>query len=180
MRLCRFRANNRDQVGFYDDKFIVPLTAAAEAYAKATNEKQSLPESDNLLDFLPPDGKGFQEAQHIAAWLAKNGSTRPVAAQLALEAAELLVPIPRPNKLLLLAGNYNDHIQEGGGAAANRLKAQLRVTTTIHAIALPLEASKRCALRQIRVIASWSVSRARSRSRIRRTHMAKRTGADLS
>jgi 2-keto-4-pentenoate hydratase/2-oxohepta-3-ene-1,7-dioic acid hydratase in catechol pathway len=120
MRLCRFRANNRDQVGFYDDKFIVPLVAAAEAYAEATNEKQSLPEGDNLLDFLPPDGKGFQAAQKVAAWLAKNGSTRPVAAQLSLEAAELLVPIPRPNKLLLLAGNYNDHIQEGGGAATER------------------------------------------------------------
>jgi len=44
--------------------------------------------------------------------------------------------------------------EEGGGAAAIRLKAQLRVTTAIHAIGLPLEASKRCAFRQIRVIAS--------------------------
>ena len=36
------------------------------------------------------------------------------------EAVELLVPIPRPNKLLLLAGNYNEHLQEGGGAGTER------------------------------------------------------------
>ncbi len=33
---------------------------------------------------------------------------------------KLLVPVPRPNKLFLLAGNYADHIQEGGGVAAER------------------------------------------------------------
>jgi 2-keto-4-pentenoate hydratase/2-oxohepta-3-ene-1,7-dioic acid hydratase in catechol pathway len=33
---------------------------------------------------------------------------------------ELLVPIPRPPKLLLLAGNYAKHIEEGGGVAAQR------------------------------------------------------------
>ncbi|RPI88847.1 MAG: FAA hydrolase family protein, partial [Planctomycetaceae bacterium] len=34
--------------------------------------------------------------------------------------AKLLVPVPRPNKLFLLAGNYADHIREGGGIAAER------------------------------------------------------------
>ena len=32
-------------------------------------------------------------------------------------AVELLVPIPRPNKLLLLAGNYNEHLPEGAAVA---------------------------------------------------------------
>jgi len=39
---------------------------------------------------------------------------------LATDSVQLLVPIPRPNKLLLLAGNYADHIREGGGIAAER------------------------------------------------------------
>jgi 2,4-didehydro-3-deoxy-L-rhamnonate hydrolase len=33
---------------------------------------------------------------------------------------QLLVPIPQPKKLFLLAGNYAEHIQEGGGIAAER------------------------------------------------------------
>ena len=33
---------------------------------------------------------------------------------------KLLLPIPRPNKLFLLAGNYADHIREGGGVATER------------------------------------------------------------
>ena len=33
---------------------------------------------------------------------------------------ELLVPVPRPRKLFLLAGNYAKHIEEGGEIAAER------------------------------------------------------------
>ena len=36
--------------------------------------------------------------------------------------AKLLVPNPHPNKLFLLAGNYAEHIQEGGGIATERAK----------------------------------------------------------
>ena len=39
---------------------------------------------------------------------------------VATDGVQLLVPIPRPNKLFLLAGNYADHIREGGGMAAER------------------------------------------------------------
>ena len=39
---------------------------------------------------------------------------------MAVEDIKLLVPVPRPNKLFLLAGNYAEHIQEGGGVATER------------------------------------------------------------
>jgi 2-keto-4-pentenoate hydratase/2-oxohepta-3-ene-1,7-dioic acid hydratase in catechol pathway len=39
---------------------------------------------------------------------------------LATDSVQLLLPIPQPNKLFLLAGNYADHIREGGGIAAER------------------------------------------------------------
>src|SRR3712207_8099225 len=32
----------------------------------------------------------------------------------------LLVPVPKPNKIFLLAGNYAEHIREGGGIAEER------------------------------------------------------------
>ena len=44
----------------------------------------------------------------------------PAVAAIPTAEAELLVPIPKPNKIFLLAGNYADHIREGGGIAAER------------------------------------------------------------
>src|SRR5262245_6560499 len=120
MRLCRFTKNNRIQIGFYDDKFVVPLSDAGITFGATTNEKPGALESDNLLDFLPPEGKHFAAAKKIATWLERNPAAVPATAKLSHEAVEVLVPIPRPNKLLLLAGNYNEHLREGGGAATER------------------------------------------------------------
>jgi 2-keto-4-pentenoate hydratase/2-oxohepta-3-ene-1,7-dioic acid hydratase in catechol pathway len=119
MRLCRYSQTGRVHVGLYDDKYIVPLAAAAEAYANATHEKLGKLESENLLDYLPPDGKYFASVKKVADWASRNEGA-PTAARLAHDSVELLVPIPRPNKLLLLAGNYNEHLTEGGGRATER------------------------------------------------------------
>jgi 2-keto-4-pentenoate hydratase/2-oxohepta-3-ene-1,7-dioic acid hydratase in catechol pathway len=120
MRLARFIFNRRVTVGLYDDALVVPLASAAEAYANATHDRVELPASENLLDFLPPDGKAFAAAKKIADWAARNDGGVPAAARLSLDKIELLRPIERPNKLLLLAGNYNEHITEGGGRATER------------------------------------------------------------
>jgi 2-keto-4-pentenoate hydratase/2-oxohepta-3-ene-1,7-dioic acid hydratase in catechol pathway len=120
MRIARFAVGGRTAVGFYDDKFVVPLTAAAEAYTHATHEQVKLPASDLVIDFLPPAGKGFAAAKKIADWAARNDGSFPASARLPHDKVELLRPIERPNKLLLLAGNYNEHITEGGGRATER------------------------------------------------------------
>lgn len=120
MRLCRFRSKEATQVGLYDEKFIVPLAAGAAAYAEATHKKLALPQSDDLLDFLPPAGKGGEAVSQLAEWVARQGGDVPAAARVATDSVELLVPVPRPNKLFLLAGNYNEHIEESGGAATER------------------------------------------------------------
>lgn len=121
MRLCRFRYQDGVHVGMYDEKYVVPIAAGATAYADATHEKLALPASDDLLDFLPPDGKSFQAVKKLADWADRQQmSGLPAAARIETDKVELLVPLPRPNKLFLLAGNYNEHIQEGGGAATER------------------------------------------------------------
>ena len=117
MRICRLRHQGQSEIGFYDEKQIVLLSAAANAYEAATHERLSFPPGDNLLDLLPPDGAAFAAAQKLADWIVRTGSALPNDAAVATDKAELLVPIPRPNKLFLLAGNYNEHITEGGGAA---------------------------------------------------------------
>jgi 2-keto-4-pentenoate hydratase/2-oxohepta-3-ene-1,7-dioic acid hydratase in catechol pathway len=120
MRLCRFR--NRDQVavGFYAREGIVPLQSAREAFCAVVGEPIDVPQSADLLDFLPPDGTGFGAARKLAVWVAQEGSKRASLQPIPLSETQLLVPLPRPNKLLLLAGNYARHIEEGGGKAAER------------------------------------------------------------
>jgi 2,4-diketo-3-deoxy-L-fuconate hydrolase len=120
MRLCRFSQDGKTQIGFYEDQYVVPLTAGAAAYTRATSEKFDAIQGDDLIACLPPDGQHFAAVKKVADWVAKNGNTLPGGARLPHDAIELLVPVPRPNKLLLLAGNYNEHLTEGGGAATER------------------------------------------------------------
>lgn len=120
MRLCRFTHEGTTQVGLYGEETIVPLEAGRAAYEASTHEKLELPQSGDLLDFLPPAGKGFVAAKKLAAWVERNDGKLPNSAELATKSVQLHVPIPTPKKLFLLAGNYNEHIQEGGGAATER------------------------------------------------------------
>lgn len=117
MRLCRFRSRNQIQVGLYYDEFVVPLNAQA---ALAVGLNVSVTGGEDLLEYAPPRGGGYNAARIIDALLTRPGHEVPPDLRLNLADIELLVPIARPNKLFLLAGNYADHIREGGGVAAER------------------------------------------------------------
>ncbi len=117
MRLCRFGSEKAPQVGFYDEQRIVPLAEAIIRYSRATGRTIEIPVSGDLLEYLPPDGYGFPAARDLAAWVEANPAAVPA---LDPAAAKLLGPVPRPNKIFLLAGNYADHIREGGGTATER------------------------------------------------------------
>lgn len=120
MRLCRFRHQEQVSVGFYSEDRIVPLAAAAARYAEAVHQKLDIPATDDLLTFLPPDGQAAESCRQLSQWVAENPELLGAEAVLATDTVELLVPVPRPNKLFLLAGNYAKHIEEGGGVAAER------------------------------------------------------------
>lgn len=119
MRLCRLQFQGQPQAAFYDEKQVVPLPAALAAYTAQTGKNLDLPRGDSLLDFLP-GGTAFSAAKQLADWLSDHAGSLPAGAALPADKAELLVPIPKPNKIFLLAGNYADHIKEGGGMAAER------------------------------------------------------------
>lgn len=120
MRLCRYRFNKQIAVGFYEDDRVIPLSSVARAHTAATKSTTVLPISATLLPFLPPDGEAIEATTKLADFLASNECDLAADATLPLDDVELLVPIPRPNKLFLLAGNYAKHIEEGGGIAAER------------------------------------------------------------
>ena len=121
MRLCRFRRDNLAVAGFYSEKTVVPLLAAAKAFSDATHETLPLPRGDDLVTLLP-GGKAHEVAKKLAGWVDRQRDALPTAALIETDKVELLVPVPRPNKLFLLAGNYASHIQEGGGMAPERLE----------------------------------------------------------
>ena len=110
MRLCRFEQGGQPAVGFFLDDQIIPLSAAAEAAG------ETLKATDDLLAFLP-HGSQYEAAQRVAEWLAKNESAL---VGISDKDTSILTPIPKPNKLLLLAGNYAKHIEEGGDIAVER------------------------------------------------------------
>jgi 2-keto-4-pentenoate hydratase/2-oxohepta-3-ene-1,7-dioic acid hydratase in catechol pathway len=119
MRLCRFRHQGAVEVGLYRDDVVVPLSRLAEVSAPQVPRAVSFRTDWELLDYLPPDGPGTAVGHDLAAWAEHQGGAL---AELAIPTSrvELLVPIPRPNKLFLLAGNYAEHVVEGGGRAPER------------------------------------------------------------
>ena len=110
MRLCRFQQGDAPAVGLYQADSVVSLAAAAVAAGIA------LPTSDDVLAYLP-GGAQREAALQVDEWLTANTAA---AAELSLADATILTPVPRPNKLLLLAGNYAKHIEEGGEIAVER------------------------------------------------------------
>jgi 2,4-didehydro-3-deoxy-L-rhamnonate hydrolase len=119
MRLCRFQLRDKTAVGFYVDTYVVPLDQAARQFAETTHQQLTIPDGDDLLAFLP-HGAHYEAARTLFGWVERQGKGLDARARVNLEDVQLLVPVPRPNKLLLLAGNYAEHIQEGGGVAAER------------------------------------------------------------
>ena len=113
MRLCRYLQDGTVRAGFYKDDTIIPLLLAAEA------QELPLGDSDSLLPFLP----GGTDRQAIVELQQRLGSLfdeelDPIS--IPTDSVSLLVPVPNPPKLMLLAGNYTKHVEERGGQAAER------------------------------------------------------------
>jgi 2,4-didehydro-3-deoxy-L-rhamnonate hydrolase len=120
MRLCRFRLDDLVLTGFFADDRVIPIDQAAEAHGEATGEDLELPSSEDLLDFLPPEGAGFEAAQVLWDWVQALDEDARDELSIHLDDAGLLAPIAEPRKILLLAGNYAKHVVERGGVAAER------------------------------------------------------------
>jgi len=119
MRLCRFQFRDQVSVGFYFDSYVVPLEQAVRQHTETTHKQLSVPQGDCLLPFLA-SGDAHETARELFGWVERQGTGLDTQARVPVADLKLLVPVPRPNKLLLLAGNYAEHIEEGGGVATQR------------------------------------------------------------
>ena len=112
MRLCLFAKDSATHVGTYTEDQVVDLTALALAAGEAP---PALP-----LDLLGPgtatvERRRALESQAKALSAAEREAFTHKTADLSLRA-----PLPNPSKFFLLAGNYAEHIEEGGGVAPIR------------------------------------------------------------
>lgn len=120
MRICRFLLDDAELIGFYDDAVIYPLEQAAQAYCDDTGHDLDLPTTGDPLDLLPPNGAYLETAKLLWEWLQAQDEARLAELRLETLEVEMLVPVVHAPKLLLLAGNYAEHITEQGGMAAER------------------------------------------------------------
>lgn len=130
MRLCRYRADGlHAAVGLYDERWIAPLAEAPDWYQKVVGKPLAAPTvldylvGDHVLADLNPLSDAAKAAEDLAAWLTEVTLHQPDAlAEWTYNPSnvELLLPIPTPNKLFLLAGNYTDHLVEQGYVETER------------------------------------------------------------
>ncbi len=113
MRLCRFEHNGTVAIGFYSEESVIPLAAASEALGIET------PACNQVTTFLP-GGAGRDAVVALQETLTGADDGQLGGLAVPTESVQLKVPVPNPTKLLLLAGNYSKHIEEGGGQAEER------------------------------------------------------------
>jgi len=110
MRLCRFQRDKNVELGFYTDEHVLPLSAASHAVGI------KLPTTGELIDLLP-GGEHRQVIEKVQEALTPEHLAE---LKIPLANVQLRVPVGNPGKLLLLAGNYAKHIEEGGDHAVMR------------------------------------------------------------
>ena len=115
MRLCRYQSENQISCGFYSEDKIIPISVAAEMAGVVLDEQAG------LISFLP-GGAQRDALLRVEKRLNQAMDEELFPISVMTDDVQLLVPIPSPSKLLLLAGNYSKHIEEGGGKAEERQK----------------------------------------------------------
>ena len=114
MKLATYVRENSDRVGVIVNEQLYDLADCLKA-----SEKGDPAMAASTSVFLASGPRASDSAQEAIAWAQARGNEELV--QL-VEKVILRAPIPRPGKLLCLAGNYADHILEGGGTFPGKEK----------------------------------------------------------
>lgn len=105
MKLATYNANDADWVGVVRGEQIYNLAACLQ------DSGQGDPEiAETMLTLLAGGQAALDAAQAAVAWAEAQGSLATPLAEV-----KLGPPLPCPGKLFCLAGNYAEHILEGGG-----------------------------------------------------------------
>ncbi|MBN1674654.1 MAG: fumarylacetoacetate hydrolase family protein [Kiritimatiellae bacterium] len=112
-RVCTFEAAGRRRVGVAVEGGVADLNAARTLLAGGAAGRKW----ETVIDLLAAGAKGREAVRQAEAWLQGRG------VELADRAGEqvvfpeeqvlFLAPVPNPPKILCIAGNYMEHLQEG-------------------------------------------------------------------
>lgn len=118
MKLVSFQSTSAPKLGALIDDRVLDLQATSQA--AGGSDAQS-----TLLSGMIPFLEGGQVALDAATHVINTAEASPGNAVWTTD--PLLPPVPNPRKLLLLAGNYAAHIEEGGGTALAKQETTPRV-----------------------------------------------------
>ena len=131
MKLATYTVNKETRIGavIADDTVVVDLAAADKKLARR-EKRPAHPFFADMLSLLEAGSKGASAARNaVEATVEKLGDPPKPKGKTAhaLSRVKLQAPIPCPRKVFCLAGNYQDHIEEGGGKMAVQDKETPRV-----------------------------------------------------
>lgn len=118
MKLATYSVGGAESIGAVvaDDAIIVDLATADSALAQS-EKREAHPFFTDMLTLLEAGAEGRSAAQQAAADAEKRLNGKPDGeTSFAVNDVKLRAPVPNPRKLFCLAGNYQDHIEEGGTA----------------------------------------------------------------
>ena len=131
MKLATYASKGQQHVGAVvaDDTIVIDLAAADKALARR-EKRPAHPFFTDMLSLLNAGTKGLCAAKKAAAAATEKlgDAAKPDGkTSHALSRVRLKAPMPNPRKIFCLAGNYQDHIEEGGGKMAVQDKETPRV-----------------------------------------------------
>ncbi len=118
MKLVSFQSSDGPKLGALINDQILDLQTTYQAAVPDPTLPRLL---KSMCAFLEGGQRAFTAATHAM----RVGEASPEKAVWVK--APLLPPVPNPNKILLLAGNYAAHIEEGGGKALSKTETTPRV-----------------------------------------------------
>ena len=144
MKLVTFQVDGEERLGAWVDDNVFDLNACYSLYltgvarekvreagtdALLKMEEKTLREMPScMIDFLKLGDEAMQRAKKVLQRMAEFASKDlPACAVRKLEDVSLRAPLPWPGKILCLAGNYAEHIREGGKEVAGKEKMAPRV-----------------------------------------------------
>ena len=107
MKLATYQSETGPRAGAVVGDRIIDLAAALDQSGQGPTSLAATTQS-----LLAAGQEGLEAAAAAVEW---HLGTKSDASSPRLDEVQLLAPLPNPGKLMCLAGNYADHILEGGG-----------------------------------------------------------------
>ncbi|MCK4591759.1 MAG: fumarylacetoacetate hydrolase family protein [Candidatus Latescibacteria bacterium] len=120
MRLATVEAKGKERLCLYSGQKLTDLNRGYALYAQKVGKLTPLERQLNMLQFLELGEQAITAARKVAEFLedilSDTEVSNPLAKEIIFSSQEVKFypPVPRPPKILCLAGNYVEHITESG------------------------------------------------------------------